>query len=113
MKRREEQVDVQNAGKAEARKREEKLEQDRATAEKKILLEEQQKNKAEKSRKAKDEWQKNMRLVEEQSRKEDKIQLDKSLAKALEIEGGRAETIVVKKGGRKEMTSAELDAEFK
>jgi len=54
-----------------------------------------------------------MRLVEEQNRKEDKIQLDKSLVKALEIEGGRAETIVIKKGGRKEMTSAELDAEFK
>jgi len=33
--------------------------------------------------------------VEKQIRKEDKIQFDKSLAKTLEIEGGRAETIVI------------------
>jgi len=44
-------VAVQNAGKVEARKKEGMLEQERATAEKKILVEEQQKNKAEKSRK--------------------------------------------------------------
>jgi len=48
MRRREEQVAIQNVGKVDARKREELLEQERATAEKKIQLEEQQKNKAKK-----------------------------------------------------------------
>jgi len=70
MRIREEQVAVQNAGKVEARKREEMLEQERATVEKKIQVEKQQKNKAEKSRKVKEEWQINMRLVEEQKKKE-------------------------------------------
>jgi len=45
MRKREEQLAVQNAGKAEARKKEEGLEQERANAEKKIQAEEQQKNK--------------------------------------------------------------------
>jgi len=54
-----------------------------------------------------------LKLVEEQKKKEDKIQFDKSLSKALEIEGGRSEMVVIKKEGRKEMTSAELDAVFK
>jgi len=101
MRRREEQVAIQNTGKIDARKREELLEQESATAEKKIQLEEQQKNKVEKSRKIKEDWQKNLRLVEEQKRKEDNIQFDKSLAKTLAIEGGRSETVVIKKGGRK------------
>jgi len=38
MRRREEQVAMQNAGKIEARKREDLLEQERATAEKKIQM---------------------------------------------------------------------------
>jgi len=69
MKRREEQVAVQNEGKVDARKRKELLEQERATAEKKIQLEEQQKNKAEKSRKIREECQNNLRMVEEQKKK--------------------------------------------
>jgi len=113
MRKREEQVVIQNAGKIYAGKKEELLEQERATAEKKIQLEEQQKNKAEKNRKIKEDWQKKLRLMKEQKKKEDNIQFDKSLAKTLAIEGGKSETVVIKKGGRKEMTSAELDAECK
>jgi len=93
MRRREEQVAIQNAGKIEARKREDLLEQERATAEKKLQLEEQQKNKNEKRRRVREEWQRQTRLVEEEKKKEDKIQFDKSLAK--------------------DMTSAELYQEVK
>jgi len=112
MRRREEQVAIQNAGKVDAKKREELIEQERATAEKKIQLEEQHRNNAEKNRKIKEERQKNLRLVEEQ-KKEDKIQFEKSLTKTLALERGRSETVVIKKGGRKEMTSVELDAKLK
>jgi len=112
VRKREVQLEVQEKGRVEARKRDQLLEQEMATAEKKIQLEEQQRNKDEKKRKIMEEWQKNLRLVEEQ-KKEDKIQFEKSLTKALALEGGRAETVVVKKGGRKEMTSVELDAEFR
>jgi len=54
-----------------------------------------------------------LRLVEEKKKKEDKIQFEKSLAKTLALEGDRPEAVPVKKVGRKEMTSAELDQEFR
>jgi len=66
MRRREEQVAIQNAGKIEARKREDVLEQERATAEKKIRIEEERKDREEnKRRRVKEEWQKNGKLAEE------------------------------------------------
>jgi len=113
MRRREVQVEIQNAEKAEARKRDEQLEEKRVAVEKKIQLEEQQKNREEKKRKVKEEWQKNLRLVEEEKKREDKIQIEKSLAKTLALEGDRSEAVAVKKVARKEMTSAELDQEFR
>jgi len=97
MKRREEQVTVQNAGKVEARKRGDVLEQERAAAEKKMWAEQQKKDSDEKKKRAKEEWQR---------KQEDRIQLEKSLAKALEIEGGKV-------GSRRDMTSAEMDQEFR
>jgi len=48
MRRREVQVEILNEGKIEARRRDESLEQERATAEKKMNLEEQQKTRNEK-----------------------------------------------------------------
>jgi len=83
MRRKEVQVDIKNAGKTEAKKREELLEEERATAEKKIQGEELQKAREEKKRKVKEEWQKKMRLLEEEKKREDKIQFEKSLAKTL------------------------------
>jgi len=44
MRKREEQVAIQNAGKIEARKREDTLEQERVTAEKKMWMGEERKN---------------------------------------------------------------------
>jgi len=114
MKRREEQVAIENAGKIEARKREDALEQERATAEKKIRMEEERKDREEnKRRRVKEEWQKNAKLAEEQRKKEDKIQFHKSIAKTLAIEGDHSQVLVAKKVGRKEMTSVELDQEFR
>jgi len=109
MKRREEQEAVQNAGKINARKREDILELERAAAEKTLWAEQQRKDSDQKKKTAREEWQRN--LAVEERKKEDKIQFNKSLAKALEIEGN-VEPAAVKKGGRKDMTSAELDAEF-
>jgi len=104
MERREEQVAVQNAGKVEARKRGDVLEQERAAAEKKMWAEQQKKDNDEKKKRAKEEWQR--KLMEEEKRREDKIQFDKSLEKTLEIEGSKI-------GLRRDMTSAEMDQEFR
>jgi len=73
MRRREEQVAVQNAGKADSRKREEILELERAAAEKKVWVEQQKK------KKAREEWQRN--LASEERKKEDKIQFDRAIKK--------------------------------
>jgi len=97
MKRREDQVVIQNVGKLEARKIEDAFEQERAASEKKMLAEQQKKDSDEKKKRAKEEWQR---------KQEDKIQMEKSLAKALEIEGGKG-------GSRRDMTSAEMDKEFR
>jgi len=108
------QVLVQNAGKIEARKRGETLEQERVTAEKKMWMEEERKDREQNKRKrVKEEWQKNEKIAEEQRKKEDKVQFDKCLAKTLVIEGDRLQTLTAKRGGRKEMTSEELDQEFR
>jgi len=95
VKGREIQLAVQKDGKAEARKKEELLKEERATAQKKIQLEEHQKAKEAKKRKVRKEWQKSLRMVEEQKKKEDKIQFQKNLAKALAIKRGKRETVVV------------------
>jgi len=114
MRRREEQVVIQNAGKVEARKREDILEQERAAAEKKIQAEGERKDREEnKRRRVKEEWQKSVKVVEKQRRKEEKAQFDKSLAKTLAIEGGGTQGLVAKNVVRREMTSAELDNEFR
>jgi len=114
MRKREEQVTIQNAGKIDARKREDAIEQERATAEKKICMEEEHKDREEnKRRRVLKEWQKNAKLAEEQKKKEDKVQFDKCLAKTLAIEGDQSQLSVAKRGGQKEMTSAELDQEFR
>jgi len=114
MRKREEQVAIQNAGKIVARKREETLEQERLTAEMKMWMEEERKDRNENKRKSvKEEWQKNAKIAEEQRKKEDKAQFDKSLAKTLAIERDQSQVSIAKKGGRKEMTSAELDQEFR
>jgi len=89
------------------------LEKERVAADKKIQLEEQQKNIEEKKKKVKEEWQKNLSLVKEEKKREDKIQFEKSLAKTLALEGDRSEAVAVKKVAWKEMTSAELDQEFR
>jgi len=109
MRKREVQVEILNAGKVDARKREELLEFKRVAAEKKTRLEEQQKSREEKKRRAKEEWQKNVRLAEEEKKREDKIQLDKCLAKTLALE---EEAVVNKKAPRRDLTSEELDQEF-
>jgi len=59
----------------------------------------------------KEEWQR--KSVEEKRKRDDKIQFDKSLAKTLEIEGGKTGSAPVKTAPRKDMTSAEMDQEFK
>jgi len=76
MRKREEQVAIQNAGKIVARKREETLEKERLAAEKKMWMEEERKDRDENKRKrVKEEWQKNAKIAEEQKKKEDKLQL--------------------------------------
>jgi len=52
-------------------------------------------------------------LAEEEKKREDKIQFEKSLAKALALEGNRAEMVGTKKTVRRELTSEELDQEFR
>jgi len=96
MKRREEQVAIQNAGKIEARKREELLEQEREAAEKKIQLGEQQKAREEKKKRAKEDWQKQLKLVEEGKKKEDKVHFNQALSKTLAQQGG-VNTVEAKK----------------
>jgi len=113
MRRREVQVEILNEGKAEARMKEELLEVERIAADKNIQLEEQQKNKEEKKKRVKEEWQKNARLAEEERKKEDIIQFKKSLAKMLALEGSMCETGGTKKIVRKEMSSEEIDQEFR
>jgi len=113
VKRREVQVEVQKAGKAEARQREELLEEERVAAEKKIQAEEQQKIREQKKKRVREEWQINVRLAEEKKKKQDKTQFDMSLAKALVLEGDRCETVVLKKAVWKDLTSEELDQEFR
>jgi len=99
MRRREEQVAMQNAGKMEARKREDILEQERATADKKIQAEEERKDREEnKRRRVKEEWQKSVKLAEEQRRKEDKAQFDKS--QNLGYSGGLFSGSSSKEGGQ-------------
>jgi len=59
-----------------------------------------------------DEWLKKSKLseAEEERRREDKIQLNKSLAKTLAIEMGES---AVRKSSKRDMTSEELDQEFR
>jgi len=113
MRRREEQVAIQNAGKIEARKRKNVLEQKKATAEKKIQMEEERKDRDEKKKRAREEWQRQTKLVEKEKRREDKIQFEKCLVKTLAIEGDRSETVPVKSSVNKQMTNLEIDQEFR
>jgi len=107
-------VAIQNAGKVDARKREDIFEQEWATAEKKIQMEEERKDREEnKRRRVKEEWQKNVKLGEEQRKKEDKVQFDKSPAKTLVMEGDRSQGLIANKVVRREMTSAELNKKFR
>jgi len=68
-----------------------------------------------KKKRAKEEWQKNLSL--EERKREDKTQFDRALAKTLEIEGNKVRAVsvnlVASTGTRREMTSAELDQEFR
>jgi len=111
MKQREEQVAVQNAGKVEARKRKDVLEQERAAAEKKMWAEQQKKDNDQKKKRVEEEWQK--KLLQEERKLDDKIQFDKSMAKTLEIEGSKTGSAPVKTVPRRDMTSAEMDQEFR
>jgi len=106
MKRREEQVAVQNASKVEARKREDVFKQERAAAEKKMWADQQKKDNDQKKKRVKEEWQR--KLLEEEGKREDKVQFDKSLVKTLEIEGSRT-----RPAPRRDMTSAVMDQEFR
>jgi len=109
VKRREVQLSVQQEGRAEARKRDELLEEQRANAERKIQIEEQ-KASEERKQKIKEQWIKKSKLseAEEERRREDKVQLNKFLAKTMAIEG---DVGVAKKPVRRGMTSEELDQE--
>jgi len=106
MKRKEEQVAVQNAGRVEAKKREDGFEQERAAAEKKMWAEQQKKDNDEKKKRAKVVWQR--KLIEEERKRENKIQFEKSLAKTLEIKGSKTGS-----ASKRDMTSVEMDQEFK
>jgi len=64
VRRRKVQVEVQKAGKAEARKREELLEEEKNEAEKKSPGEKQKRIREEKKKKAREEWQSNVKGVE-------------------------------------------------
>jgi len=69
MRRSKVKVEILNEGKIEARRREKSLEQERATAEKKIHLEEQQKTRDEKKKRVREEWLRQTRLVEEEKKR--------------------------------------------
>jgi len=115
MRRREEQVAVQNAGKTDARKRDDILELERAAAQKKLWAEQQKSDSNQKKKRAKEEWQKN--LAVEERKREDKIQFDKAIKKTVEIEGNKVGAVPVKLvaniSARRNLTSAELDQEFR
>jgi len=113
VRRREVQVEVQKAGKAEASKRKELLEKERIEAERKSQGEEQMGIREEKKKKVREKWQENVKRVKEAKKREDNIQCEKSLAKALALEGDRREAVVAKKVVRKELTSEEVDQEFR
>jgi len=68
VRRREVQVEVQKAGNAEARKREELLEEERVKAEKKIQVEEQKRIREDKKKKVREEWQIIVKRAEEEER---------------------------------------------
>jgi len=111
VKRREVQLSIQQEGRAEARKWDELLEEQRVNAERKIQIEEQ-KASEERKQKIKEQWIKKAKLseAEEERRREDKVQFNKSLAKTIANEGDLG---VAKKSVRRDMTSEELDQEFK
>jgi len=91
------------------------LEQERVAAKKKIQLEEQQKAREDKKKKVMEEWQKQFKITEEKKKKEDKVQFNQALTKTLAQQGG-ANTVVAKKVLkvlRRELTSEELDQEFR
>jgi len=71
----------------------------------------QKKDNDQKKKRVKEEWQR--KLLEEERKRDDKIQFDKSLAKTLEIEGGKTGSAPVKTAPRRDMTSAEMDQEFR
>jgi len=114
LRRREEQVGIENVERVDAKKREELLEQERVAAEKKIILEEQQKVREDNKRRVREEWQKQLEITEKEKKKENKIQFNKALAKTIAQEGG-ANTVVAKKVLKvlRELTSDELDQEFR
>jgi len=112
VRRRKAQLAVQKDVKAKAKKREELLKKERTATEKKIQLEEQQKAMEEKKRRVKEEWQRKLKLAEaeEERKREDMVQFDKSLAKTLAIEGN---VFTGKKSVRRDLTSKEFDNEFR
>jgi len=114
MRQREEQVAIQNAGRVVAKKREDMLEQEKTTAKKKIQTKEERREREDDKRwRVKEEWQKSVKLAEEQRMKEDKVQFNKSLAKTLAIEGSGSQGVRAKRTARREMTNTEIDNEFR
>jgi len=75
-------------------------------------VEEQQKARKAKKKKVREEWQANLRLAKEERKRQVKIQFDKIFAKTLSLEG-EGETVATKKTIRKDLTSEELDQEFR
>jgi len=69
LKRREEQVEIKNAERINAQKKREVLEQERVAAEKKIQLEEQQKAREDKKKKVREEWQRQLKITEEEKKR--------------------------------------------
>jgi len=115
LRRREEQVGIKNVKRVDAKKREELLEQERVAAQKKIQLEEQQKVRDDKKRRVREEWQKQLKITEEERKKKRKSSSIKQMAKTI-AQGGRVNTVVAKKVLkvlRRELTSEELDQEFR
>jgi len=111
LRRREEQVEIKNAERVDAKKKGELLEQERVAAEKKIQLEEQQKAREDKKRKVREEWQKQLKITEEEKKRGDKVQFNQALTTTLVQQGG-VNTAVAKKVLnvlRIELTSEELD----
>jgi len=74
-------------------------------AEKKSQGKEQKRIREEKKNKDREEWQGNVKRVEKKRKRQDKIQFEKSLAKALALGGDRCEMVATKKVVRKELTS--------